>query len=245
MGGLGYGGGHGNGLVYRYVRHPNGDVSAQQAASGALTGGPFLETRPNDEQSTQSHPKGRRTGSQAIEGKPGNRLHRTRRPGPEFHDFDLLATAPVDSAARQDGPASIEPPASPLRERALWSLDYVVFDLETTGLRPSDGDQIVQIGAVHVSAGELALDRMFDQLVNPARKIPKRTIRIHGITNERVANAPPVSSAVAAFHDFAGDAILVAHNAAFDLKFPLALPGRGGREIHPASPGHHVPCARA
>ena len=134
-------------------------------------------------------------------------------PRPEFSDFDLLATAPAGAA---------------LRDRPLWELDFVVFDTETTGLRPSDGDRIVQIGAVHLSAGELVMDRIFDQLVNPGRKIPKRSTRIHGITEAMVTDAPPVAAAVADFHDFAGDAILVAHNAAFDLKFLSLAQGEAG-----------------
>ena len=128
-------------------------------------------------------------------------------PRPEFHDFDLLATAPSAAA---------------LRDRPLWTLDFVIFDTETTGLRPSDGDRIVQIGAVHLSAGELVMDRTFDALAHPGRKIPRRSTRIHGITDEMVSDAPTVEAVVAEFHGFAGDAVLVAHNAAFDLKF-LAL----------------------
>lgn len=133
--------------------------------------------------------------------------HLVRDPGgprPEFRDFDLLATAPVAAAQR---------------DRPLWELDFVVFDTETTGLRPSDGDRLVQIGAVHLSAGELVQDRTFDTLVNPGRKIPRRSTRFHGITDDMVGDAPSVAEAVASFHDFAGDATLVAHNAAFDLKF--------------------------
>lgn len=142
--------------------------------------------------------------SDALLGAGAHQSRDASAPRPEFRDFDLLATAPTAAAQR---------------DRPLWELDFVVFDTETTGLRPSDGDRLVQIGAVHLSAGALVPDRAFDTLVHPGRRIPKRSTRFHGITDEMVAGAPTVAEAVARFHDFAGEATLVAHNAAFDLKF--------------------------
>lgn len=102
-------------------------------------------------------------------------------------------------------------------ERPLASGRHVVFDLETTGLRPSAGDAIVAIGAVALEEGAVA-DR-FLTLSHPGRPIPATSSRWHGITDADVAGAPPVAEAVAAFRDFlGGDAtLLVAHNAAFDL----------------------------
>lgn len=94
-------------------------------------------------------------------------------------------------------------------------MPYVVFDLETTGLRPSVADDIVQIGAVRLEGGIEA--GCFDMLVNPGRAIPPASTRHHGVTDAMVEAAPGVAAAVAAFGDFAAGAVLVAHNAAFDL----------------------------
>jgi DNA polymerase-3 subunit epsilon len=95
--------------------------------------------------------------------------------------------------------------------------NYVVFDLETTGLAPSRGDAIVAIGAVRVRDAMPDEAEPFRTLVNPGRAIPPLATGYHGITDRQVAGAPPVPEAIAAFHAFAGDAVLVAHNAAFDM----------------------------
>ena len=116
------------------------------------------------------------------------------------------------------------PPAGFLRARRhfhaalpdgpLAAQRYVVFDLEATGLSPARGDAIVSIGAVAVR--DAAPAECFATLVNPGRPIPEASRRYHGIDDGMVAGAPGVAEAVAAFAAFAGDAVLVAHNAAFD-----------------------------
>jgi DNA polymerase-3 subunit epsilon len=106
---------------------------------------------------------------------------------------------------------------------------YVVFDLETTGLRPSRDDAIVQIGAVLLEAGvETA---RFDMLVHPGRPIPAVSTHYHGITDAMVQHAPSVAEAVSAFRDFAAGAVLVAHNAAFDLTALRAATRRDGAPL--------------
>jgi DNA polymerase-3 subunit epsilon len=101
-------------------------------------------------------------------------------------------------------------------ERPLAAGRHVVFDLETTGLKPTAGDAIVAIGAVAIEEGAV-VDR-FVTLAHPGRSIPATASRWHGITDADVAGAPPVAEAVAAFQAFLGrGALLVAHNAAFDL----------------------------
>jgi DNA polymerase-3 subunit epsilon len=92
--------------------------------------------------------------------------------------------------------------------------DYVVFDCESTGLRPSEGDRLLSLGAVRVRNAEPVAE--FATLVNPGRPIPPASIRYHGITDARVAGAPAAPEALAAFAAFAGDDVLVAHSAAFD-----------------------------
>lgn len=91
---------------------------------------------------------------------------------------------------------------------------YVVFDLEATGLKPTGGDALLSIGAVRLRDTMPA--ECFETLVDPCRPIPEAGIPYHGITQEKVCGAPRAREAIAAFLDFAGGDVLVAHNAGFD-----------------------------
>lgn len=104
--------------------------------------------------------------------------------------------------------------AHELSARELCGLAFVVVDLETTGGAPGGGG-ITEIGAVRVVGGRLT--DTFTTLVNPGRRIPPFVVALTGITDEMVADAPPIAEALPRFLDFAGDAVLVAHNAAFDM----------------------------
>lgn len=132
---------------------------------------------------------------------------------PEYFDFDLFAERESATA---------------LFDRPLASLVYCVFDTETTGLDPTGGDEIIQLGAVRVFNGRVLRQESFEQLVDPGRSIPAATIPIHGITPDMVAGRPRIEAVLPAFHRFAQDTVLVAHNAAFDMKFLQLLEGRTG-----------------
>ncbi len=100
------------------------------------------------------------------------------------------------------------------------SLDeYVVFDLETTGLSPWAGDEIIEIGAMKVFGDQVDEENFFHSLVNPRRLISPEASRVNGITNEMVANAPTFDQVFPRFLEFVGGAHLVAQNAKFDMSF--------------------------
>lgn len=98
------------------------------------------------------------------------------------------------------------------------SLDYVIFDVETTGMKPEEGQAVVEIAAQRVQ-GRKVVDS-FSTLVNPGKKMEAEAVAIHGITNEMVAReGRPLVEVMPAFMLFAAGATLVAHNIRFDLSF--------------------------
>ncbi len=123
---------------------------------------------------------------------------------PEYYDFDLFQ---VTELSRE------------LDERRLTDLSYTVFDTETTGMDPAAGDEIIQIGATRLVNGRLLKGECFEQLVDPRCPITEASIPIHGITSQMVGGQPTIDEVLPAFHAFAQDTVLVAHNAAFDMRF--------------------------
>lgn len=123
---------------------------------------------------------------------------------PEYYDFDLFGHADA---------------APGLAERKLSELHYTVFDTETTGLEPSAGDEIISLGAVRIVNARLLKNEVFEQLVDPKRPIGRAATRIHGIEASALAGQPAIGEVLLQFQHFCEDTVLVAHNAAFDMRF--------------------------
>ncbi|NJD25391.1 MAG: DNA polymerase III subunit epsilon [Betaproteobacteria bacterium] len=122
---------------------------------------------------------------------------------PEYYDFDLFA-------ARNEFVDL---------DRKLSELTYTVFDTETTGLEPSNGDEIIQIGAARIVNNRQLRQEIFNQLVDPERPLRPESIPIHGISEDMVRGQPNIDIVLPAFHEFCEDTVLIAHNAAFDMRF--------------------------
>ena len=122
---------------------------------------------------------------------------------PEFYDFDLFNQ--TDQAAA-------------VADRMLRELNFTVFDTETTGLDPRGGDAIISIGAVRVVNGRLLPTETIHQLVDPRRPVSELSTRYHGIDNSMLVGMPSIETVLPYFERFARDTVLVAHNAAFDMR---------------------------
>ncbi|MDP9407353.1 MAG: exonuclease domain-containing protein, partial [Actinomycetota bacterium] len=138
---------------------------------------------------------------------------------PEFYDFDLFDVAQQSEA---------------WHDRKLADLAYTVFDTETTGFHPDQGDEIVSIGAVRVVNGRLLRNEVFERLVDPQRSVPAASSAVHGITTELVQGEPPLEEVLPLFARFAEDTVLVGHNVGFDMSFLRAREERTG--VHLGQP---------
>ena len=94
----------------------------------------------------------------------------------------------------------------------------IVLDTETTGFEPTEGHRIVEIGAVELF-NHLPTGRTYHQYINPERSMPKEAFEVHGLGDDFLRDKPVFRAVGQAFLDFIGDAKLVIHNAAFDMKF--------------------------
>lgn len=123
-------------------------------------------------------------------------------PRPEFHDFGI---------------AELPSPDTPHAGQAINGLEVVAFDTETTGLDLRRDDTVISIGACRVVNQRLLASEAFDQKVDPKRPIPATSTAIHGLTDQDVAGAPELEEVLVRFKRYVGDAVLLAHNASFDM----------------------------
>jgi DNA polymerase-3 subunit epsilon len=112
----------------------------------------------------------------------------------------------------------------------------IALDTETTGLDPSQGHRIIEICCIELE-NHLPTDQIFHTLVDPERDIPEEATRVHGLTRDKLADAPPFADVADEFLAFIGEAPLVIHNAEFDLKFLNAELERIAKPSLPASRG--------
>ncbi|MCB0211285.1 MAG: DNA polymerase III subunit epsilon [Anaerolineae bacterium] len=122
---------------------------------------------------------------------------------PEYYDFDLFHQAGQKPE---------------MDEQPLSELSYTIFDTETTGLNPSQGDEIISISAIRIVNNRLLRQEVFDQLIDPKRPISRASIDIHGISPDMIKGQPHIEQVLPQFCKFSEDTVLVAHNAAFDMR---------------------------
>ncbi|ADO77108.1 PolC-type DNA polymerase III [Halanaerobium praevalens] len=118
----------------------------------------------------------------------------------------------VEAYLVDDGEPIIHNPYS----ASLAETEFIVFDLETTGLNPSQ-HEIIEIGAVKYQGGKKIAE--FESFINPGVRIPAKITEITGINDRMVKNAPGLEKVINDFIEFAGTGVLVAHNADFDYGF--------------------------
>ncbi len=106
-----------------------------------------------------------------------------------------------------------------LYDISLDTVELVVFDLETTGFSPYNGDEIISFGAVSVTGANVCEDETYYSLVNPKRSIPNEIEQLTGITNEEAAEAPDLLHALRGFLEFVQQKVLVAHGTGHDKHF--------------------------
>jgi DNA polymerase III epsilon subunit-like protein len=126
---------------------------------------------------------------------------------------------------------------------------FAVIDLETTGFSPVN-DRIVEMACVVVVDGIIA--RSWSTLVNPQREIPRYATAVHGIRDIDVAHAPPLRTVEPRLREMCDEAVVVAHNASFDLAFlpslqasPSLCTVQLARRVFPEAPNHKNQTLRA
>jgi len=135
------------------------------------------------------------------------------------HAEEELAASLVDDLVRGDPRFSMEPGHlaiidDPIEHHLLREIDFVVLDVEAIGARGVPA-RIIELGAYHVRSGQILNE--FQSLIDPGVPLPRFIATLTGITDEMLKGAPKFASVVDAWLEFAGDAVLVAHDSKFDL----------------------------
>ena len=118
-----------------------------------------------------------------------------------------------------------------LAAKNVADLQYVAFDVETTGLSPV-ACRVVELSGVRFRLGQEQVEKeTFSTLVNPGQPISPEVAQIHGIDDAMVADAPSMAEVLPRFREFCGPAVLIAHNASFDVEFLKLESLRNGQPL--------------
>ena len=155
-------------------------------------------------------------------------------PDPQFAAIVVSELIKDDGRLCLNNDGFIELLYDPLEDSPLYETDFVVVDVETTGAKLATS-RITEIGAYRVSQGRIVAE--FETLVNPQSIIPQYIVQLTGITNAMVRTAPVFGDIAADWLRFIDMAILVAHNAPFDMSFlnrevARVYPGRRMANLH-------------
>jgi DNA polymerase-3 subunit epsilon len=137
-----------------------------------------------------------------IDPRYSSTVHVVQGSRPEYYDFDLF---------HQPGQTT------ELDQYRLSELTYTVFDTETSGLNPAT-DEIISVSAVRIVNNRLLRQEIFDQLIDPRRGLSAKTTQITGISDSMLTGQPTIDQVLPSFQKFTEGTVLVAHNAAFDMK---------------------------
>ena len=135
-------------------------------------------------------------------------------------------TTAVDGRFRHRPRCGLASAGNPLTIRE--SMREIVFDTETTGLDPAAGDRVVEIGCVEL-VNHIPSGRTFHRYLKPERPMPIDAARVHGLDDAFLRDKPVFAAAADELIGFFGDALLIAHNADFDMAFLNAELARAGR----------------
>jgi len=127
---------------------------------------------------------------------------------------ELLASSRLDPRLLEEAV-----PGPPLEDVSLRRLPCTIFDLETTGLDPNGGDEIISVSAVRVVHGRICPGETFHQLIRPYGSISSASEQVHGINTEMVRDKPRSDRVLTDFRFYSRDTVLISHCAEFDMLF--------------------------
>lgn len=131
----------------------------------------------------------------------------------------------LSAVAADSNPVAAPPFRMPTGGTRMENITFVIFDTETTGFSPAK-DRLMEIGAVKVRNGKKLDEKTW--LINPNRYVPWYVQKVHHITPEMVKNRPSFAEIYPEFLEFIDGAVLIAHNAPFDIRFISAEAARAG-----------------
>lgn len=130
----------------------------------------------------------------------------------KWHSYDQLQNQLLEHKHEKD-----------LELKPLEELDFTIFDLETTGFLPEIGHEIISIGAIRLNGLHACRKEKFHQVIRPIRPVNNQTLKLTGLSRDRLENASPFIDGFQNFMEFSEGSVLVAHPAKFDMRFLRAM----------------------